>query len=718
MIDDKALLSEYLSESEELLDSLLADLDLLATNPDINLINRIFRTVHSLKGLSGMMGLDEVQSLTHEFEDILDDLRLGHLSLKEETTTVLQEAGAGLAALVGGAAHGSVNEEDFERLRSLLTAVAVRPGEREKKGDTGLESLSLSERERALLTEYEEHRIKENLNAGRSFFALIVQFEIGKLDTHYRSLTAKLESTGELVTTLPEAASEPSLVCFKLVYASQLKETDLKSLVEPFGGRVTRLGPSSWRRAGAALMSVGRKQKQSRRKKPGGKTTSGKLKTLLPPALAQESLHPLSPSVRVEMSQIDELSGLAHELSIEMERMASMADRFLKASGFGAREQFDLRFSARRIEREFLELEERLVELRMISLAQTFTRAARLAGRLARELGKSVSVEVAGRETQLDKMIIDRISDSIYHVLRNAIDHGVELPEERRLAGKGARGKIKIEASLEGTRAIIAISDDGRGINSADVLKRAIEAGLITDEEELTDEETLRLLLRPGFSTADQVSAVSGRGVGLDAVERTMHELGGEVRISSEQGKWTRFELAVPTTLVMVSAFIVRASDWRYAINVGQIVELLYVKRDDILGPDGRRSIEWRGSTIPLVELKYLLGLGGARVFQQPVKTTGALAGRGLSNLQRVTGLAENQPGTLDRMPVFITRAGDRNVAVAVEQFDQQREIIVKSLGSLARKIKGIIGAVDLEGGDVALVLDLPSLLLLRSLRM
>jgi two-component system, chemotaxis family, sensor kinase CheA len=717
MIDDKALLSEYLSESEELLDSLLADLDSLATNPDINLINRIFRTVHSLKGLSGMMGLDEVQSLAHEFEDILDDLRLGHLSLKEETTTALQEAGAGLAALVGGSAHGTASDADFERLRSLLTAIAVRPSDRRKSADTGLESLNLADRERGLLTEYEEHRITENLNAGRSFFSVIAHFEISNLDTQYRALTSKLESVGELVTTLPETSPEPALVSFKLIFATQLKESDLKSMVESFGARVTRLGPSPWRRAGKALRSVGRKQKESK-KATVTKSSGSRLKSLLPPAFAQESLHPLSPSVRVEMSQIDELSGLAHELSIEMERLATMANRFLKAAGFGAREQFDLRFSARRIEREFLELEERLVELRMISLAQTFTRAARLAGRLARELGKTVSVEVAGRDTHLDKVIVDRISDSIYHVLRNAIDHGVELPEARRLRGKGARGKIKIEASLEGTRAIIAITDDGPGIDREEVRRRAAEAGLITSGEKLTDEETLRLLLRPGFSTADQVSAVSGRGVGLDAVERTIHELGGEVRISSEEGKWTRFELAVPTTLVMISAFIVRASGWRYAINVGQIVELLYVKRDDILGPDGRRSIQWRGSTIPLVELKYLLGLGGARVFEDPSRTTGALTLRGASTLQRVAGLAENQPGNVYRIPVFITRAAERNVAVAVEQFEAQREIIVKSLSPLARKIKGVIGAVDLEGGDVALVLDLPSLLVLRSLRM
>ena len=192
-----------------------------------------------------------------------------------------------------------------------------------------------------------------------------------------------------------------------------------------------------------------------------------------------------------------------------------------------------------------------------------------MAGRLARELGKSVAVEVIGRDTQLDKMIVDRIADSIYHVLRNAIDHGIELPDDRRRAGKTPRGKIKIEATLEGARAIIAITDDGHGINPEQVRARAIEAGLIAHDEELSGEETLRLLLRPGFSTADMVSALSGRGVGLDAVERTAHQLGGEVSISSDQGKWTRFEISVPTTLVMISAFIVSVSDWRYAINVG-----------------------------------------------------------------------------------------------------------------------------------------------------
>ena len=704
MIDDKALLSEYLSESEELLDSLLGDLDSLASragdSPDTNLINRAFRTVHSLKGLSGMMGLAEVQSLAHDFEDILDDLRLGQLALNEPISSALQEAGAGLAALVGGAARGNALEEDFERLRQLLASITLKSRERARKEDSGLGLLNLSERERALLTEYEEHRVNENVRAGRPFYAITVTFEIGKLDTQYRALVGRLEAAGELITTLPAKTTAPALVAFKLVFAAALKEADVKRIAGPFGGRVARLERSTWRKAGAALRAAGRIMPG----RGGTKGTVEHLDAVLPPGFAQESLQPLSPSVRVEMSQIDELSGLAHELSIGMERLASMAETFLGAANLGARERSDLRFSARRMKREFLELEERLVELRMVSLAQTFTRAARLAGRLARELGKSVSVELTGRETQLDKVIVDRVADPIYHVLRNAVDHGLEPPEERRLAGKHARGKINLEARLEGTRAVISITDDGHGIDQAEVRRQAIDAGLIAHDEALSEEETLRLILRPGVSTADHVSAVSGRGVGLDAVERTIYELGGEVRISSEKGKWTRFDLAVPTTLVMISAFIVRASGWRYAVNVAQIIELLYVSPEEILGRDGRRSVAWRGGTIPLVELGYMLGLGGARLLHQPAGQNG-------------DGKPAAPAGSV-KVPVLVTCTADRNVAVAVEQFDEQREIIVKSLGSVGRRLKGVVGAVDLEGGDVALVLDMPSLLVLRSMRL
>jgi two-component system chemotaxis sensor kinase CheA len=690
MIQDQALLSEYLSEADELLEKLLVNLDLLDANhadPDPALVNRIFRSVHSLKGLSGMMGLGELQELAHEFEDLLDDLRLGHLRLDASSCAGLQEAGAGLAALMGSAARGTADEEDFERMRELLAGIASRTREGVRERHDVSATLILSEQETKLLTDYERHRISENLIAERSFFAIAVEVEIEKLDKDYGVLSSRLSDKGELITTLPGDEAATSGVSLKLVFATKLKESQVKSLVSDFKGKVTRLGPSGWRKAGERLRVVGRKRSAA--------------SAILPPGFADESLRQLSPSVRVDMNQIDELSGLAHELSIQTEKLARMAGVFLAAGNLGSMEGIELRFTARRIEREFVELEERLVALRMVSLAQTFTRAARLGGRLARQLGKSVTVETTGRETQVDKVIVDRVADSLYHMLRNAIDHGIETPDERKLAGKKARGRIKIEATLEGARAVISMTDDGRGIDPAAVRRRAVEAGLITESEDLGPQETLRLIFRPGFSTADHVSAVSGRGVGLDAVERTIHALGGEVQIASEVGKWTRFDVAVPTTLVMISAFIVRSGQWRYAVNVNQIIELSYTASEEVVGRDGRRSIIWRGETVPLVELRYLLGFGGARILLPHGASEGGET-------------ASNGSG---RVPLLITRAADRTVAVAVEGFDKHKEIIVKSLGSTGDKIKGVVGAVDLEGGEVALVIDLPTLLIRRSLR-
>jgi two-component system, chemotaxis family, sensor kinase CheA len=700
MIDDKALLSEYLSESEELLDSLLADLDTLGTKSNVNLINRMFRAVHSLKGLSGMMGLADVQSIAHEFEDILDDIRLGQLKLDKDSIAALQESGAGFAALVAGAARGTTNEEDFERLRDLLISIAARPRAQAKREEYELELLGFSEREQQLLTEYERHRIRENLNAESAFYSFSVQFKMTDIDSKYRELTNRLADVGELITTLPATAKAKELVAFKLLFTTQLRESEVKQLVNPYGARINRVGRSTWRRAGEALRVVGRKKSRT---EDGDKSSGG----LLPTSFAQESLQPLSPNVRVDLSKIDDLSSLAHELSIEAQKLSDMAGRFLKVAGLGMRESFDLKSSVRRIEREFLELEERLVELRMISLAQTFTRAARLAGRLARDLGKSVAVEIEGRDTLLDKMIVDRIADPVYHILRNSIDHGIESPQERRLAGKSAKGRIKLEAQLDGTRAVLSISDDGRGIDIEAVHRRAIEIGAISAKDSLTEEEISRLIFHPGFSTVEQISSLSGRGVGLNAAERTVYELGGEIRLKSERGKGVTFEITVPTTLVMISAFLVRVNDWLYAINVGQIIELITVHPDEILGRDGKRSIHWRGNAIPLVELRYLLGLGGARLLHKPEET---IRGNGGSNGRGPEGKS--------RVSVFITRTSDRYAAIAVEEFDEQREIIVKSLGPFGRKIKGVTGAVDLEGGDVALVLDLQSLLLLRSLRL
>jgi two-component system chemotaxis sensor kinase CheA len=761
---DKAILNECLSESEQLLDSLLTDLEQLAGLAAANgaerppvalaeLVSRIFRNVHSLKGLSGMMGMASVKSLAHEFENVLDDLRLGKLGFDARVAGLLRESGEWLAMLVVAAARESATEEDFEALRRLLKALGELPRSGRKRSG-GLDSIKLSDRERHLLTPYEEHRIVANVEAGRSVYGITVGLRVDELDTSYRALTDKLGARGELITSLPGPA-RPDAVGLKLIFATASKEAEVEEIAGPFRGRVEKIGPSLRRRAEAALKRTGRRKKKSSKTREatshaGHEAAERTADQQVSPAdatqnsvhayegaepalgavgagvmaqpTAQEFLQPLSPGVRIDLTQIDEISSLAHELNIEAQRLSAMAGRVMGQPELGARERFDLKQSSRRLERNFLELEERLVELRMVSLTQTFNRAARLVERLARELGKKVSVEIAGRSTQLDKMIVDRLSGPIYHVLRNAIDHGMEPAEERAKSGKPRTGKIRLDARIEGTEAVITISDDGRGIDHRTVYERALAMGAISRDEELTKEQVLRLILRPGFSTATELSELSGRGVGLDAVERAMYELAGEIRISSEAGKGTSFELSVPTTLVMISAFVVGVAEYRYAINVGQIIELVYLKPTDIVGPDGKRRMSWRGSGIPLIELKYLLGLGGARrLGTASPATSEAAQPAGISEFPGGgPGIAAERSGAGSadgRVPALVTRVADRTFAIAVERFDSQREIIVKSLGGLGRKMKGVVGAVDLEGGDVALVLDLASLLMLRSVR-
>ena len=261
---DKAVLNEYLSESEQLLDSLLADLEQLAGHaaagstadeaPTVSvpeLINRIFRNVHSLKGLSGMMGMASVKSLAHEFENILDDLRLGKLGFDKRVAGLLRESGEWLATLVGAAARGSASEEDFEALRKLLSALTMLPRASRKRSG-GLDSIKLSDRERHLLTPYEEHRIVANVEAGRSLYEVKVEFRVDELDSSFRLLADKLSSAGELISALPGAAQADG-IGFKLIFAAGAKESEVEDVIVPFRGRVEKIGPSLRRRAEAAL---------------------------------------------------------------------------------------------------------------------------------------------------------------------------------------------------------------------------------------------------------------------------------------------------------------------------------------------------------------------------------------------------------------------------------------------------------------------------------
>jgi two-component system chemotaxis sensor kinase CheA len=641
-MDEGRLLEQFVAEAEELIDSLRADLDELERQRAVgriqpDLLNRVFRNAHSLKGIAGMAGVSSVQRVAHRFEDLLDDLRMGRIRPDTRTFPGGHEVAEGLATLVGAAARRGDGEEEAARL--VVRIDELRKVDAVSDDEAEAAFVELDDRVRQTLTEYEEHRLAENVRERRPVYEARVAFHLTEFDTGYRAFAARLATLGEIVCTLPgTGGDDPMRIAFRIVFASSEPRERLAALAGEHGGQIVLI---------------------SRYPEPEPEEQG-----------ATDALEPLSASVRVDMRAVEALATRTGDLAIRVAEMASEALAMAERLGLSAREAFDVKQRARAIERGFAELEERIVDLRLVPLDQTFVRARRLVLATAAELGRDVELEAEGGEVRLDKAIADRIAEPLSHLLRNAVGHGVEPPEVREAAGKPRAGRVRLRAEPFGNRVRITVADDGPGIDTRAVRRAARERGiaLMSGEERVID-----AIFEPGLSTAETIDTVSGRGVGLDAVAAVARELGGEISVESEPGRGTSFHVTVPSTLVMISAVFVEAAGAIYAIDVNQIDELAF---HDV---PGARRLAWRDGELALHDLARLVRAGEST------------ARRG-------------------RRPCLIARAGERRVAVAVDRFAGQREVIVKSLGRYAAQLEGVAGAIDLEGGRVALLIDLAAL--------
>jgi two-component system chemotaxis sensor kinase CheA len=361
------------------------------------------------------------------------------------------------------------------------------------------------------------------------------------------------------------------------------------------------------------------------------------------------------------------------------------------------RERTELEIRASRIRRAFIELEERLIGLRMISLSQTLARAARVGSIAARTLGRNVEIEIEGADVRLDKSVADAISDPLLHLLRNAVSHGIESAEERLAQGKPESGTVRIEAVSEGSRVCLRVADDGRGIDPELVARVAVERGLIEDGTGLTKHESLRMIFRPGFSTANLVSDVSGRGVGLDVVEKAIEQVGGELRVSSEPGTGTTFEMVLPTTLALAPSLVVSSAGYKYTVDASHISEAGYVSLDDIEISNAGEVTVWRGIRMPVLRLRKLLG---------QEEESGLAPERFHVVISHIAGQAEAEQ---DSESDSSEQKG--SAAVVVDSWDGHSDVLVRSLGRHAALWRGVSGAAELRDGSIALVLDLPRLL-------
>lgn len=651
--------SQFVADAREIVERLYRDLEQLRTARSQGpkrreLAARIFRRVHTLKGSAGSLGLPSVSQIAHEFEDVLDGVRLGRIEITDSVLDAFEDAADAIARDLQSAPKetnetNETNDSGAAKVIKRLNALAATSKQQGTIANS-LRSALPPELARSL-SEYDLQHTREAVREGAQLFIVSAGFAIGTFDQKFRDLTRLLGQSGEIISTVPGESATADEINFRLLYASELVSNDVLRQAETLGRiELNELKIDSSAAGANALPGASPLRAGATNEGDTGESTS----------------------VRVDMKQIDELISNAGEL------FRHTTDALLSLGAASNKQAVDT--VNVHLRQWFIELEERLIKLRLVPAGEILERAAARAGRIAaRQLGKQVEFEIAGGDVGIDKSLADTIADPLFHLVRNAVTHGIEAPEERVASGKSATGKVKLAAFNEGSRIHITVTDDGRGIDWDRIAAAAAEHGIANSGLELSPDQCLRLIFRPGFSTAPAVSELSGRGIGLDVVDRAMEPAGGEVRVATERGAGTTFAMIMPATLALVQCLLVQSGDQLYAIESAGVAET-------------RSNVDWRGESLPLLHLRALLGQTVDP--EMPVSVV-------------VWRAPNNAPGPGGK-------EGNHRYALVVDGIKGQQETLVRSLGRHAARWAGVCGAAELFDGNVALVLDLGELIKAR----
>jgi two-component system chemotaxis sensor kinase CheA len=655
---------EFVSEAEEILERMREDyLDLddqraAGSEVDPDLINRLFRSAHSLKALAGMFGLESIQDLAHHLEDILDGLRLGRVSMDSPSIGLIDEAihtfGNLLESVGDEEALAAFNEpvEDLANRIEASAKEAVAGGE--------LQSLEIDDTLLRALTEYEEHRLRENIQRGRHIMLVGSTFEIMSFDEGLSELSDSIRAMGEVLSTLPAPGETPeSQIRFLLLVASDLSVAELTEALDFPNADVQSV------REGAPAVEVISKPSES---EPAPQE---------PGAPDLESLRSISETVRVDIQKLDELMNLVGELAIQRASIGEIATQ-LKAQPKNAQIGVELSKIHKSFDRKLKGIQSAVLEVRMVPMRQVFDKVSRVVRSLRRDLQKDVRLEVSGADTELDKLIVEELVDPLMHIVRNAIDHGIESMEERLAAGKDVQGCIKINAFQRGNHVVISVGDDGKGIDRAALLARAESLGLVAAGAELSDREILGLIFSPGLSTQSEVSETSGRGVGMDVVRENVMALGGAVEVESIPGRSSTISMTLPITLAIIQSLIVAVGKHRFAIPINAVHETLLIDTSEIQRSEGREILNLRGDALLLRSLAEEFELGGSE--------------------------------SLEKQFAVIVGLGEQRIGLLVDRLDGQQDTVIKPIQGPVKNIRGFAGATDLGAQDAVLVVDISSL--------
>jgi two-component system chemotaxis sensor kinase CheA len=654
---------EFVSEAEEILERMREDyVDLddqraAGGEVDPDLINRLFRSAHSFKALAGMFGLESIQDLAHHLEDILDGLRLGKVSMDSPCVGLIDEAihtFANLLESVGDEEALAAFNEPVEDLANRIEASA-----KETAGGE-LQSLEIDDALLRALTEYEEQRLRENIQRGRHISLVGSTFEIMSFDEGLSELSESIREIGEVLSTLPAPGETPeSQIRFSLLVASDLNISELtKALDFPDVDVQSVL-------EGAPAVEV------------ISEPAEGESEVQTPVAPELDSLRSISETVRVDIRKLDELMNLVGELVIQRASIGEISAR-LMARPQNAQIGVELSKIHKSLDRKLKGIQSAVLEVRMVPMRQVFDKVSRVVRSLRRDLQKDVRLEVSGADTELDKLIVEELVDPLMHIVRNAIDHGIEPVEERVAAGKDTQGCTKINAFQRGNHVVISVEDDGKGIDRAALLARAESLGMLSADTELSDREILNLIFSPGLSTQSEVSETSGRGVGMDVVRENVMALGGAVEVESILGRGTTISMTLPITLAIIQSLIVAVGEHRFAIPINAVHETLLIETREIQRSEGREILNLRGDALLLRSLAKEFELGDS--------------------------------GSSDKQFAVIVGLGEQRIGLLVDRLDGQQDTVIKPIQGPIKNVRGFAGATELGNQDAVLVVDIASL--------
>jgi two-component system chemotaxis sensor kinase CheA len=646
---------EFLIEIEELVEQIFADLDeLRATKTEgrarRELIDQVFRRVHSVKGSAASSGLEVVSHIAHEFENLLDEVRAGRVQIADSVVNTCESATEALSESLSLAASGIVEPSRRALFDQLQAAAQAKTTSELPTSEAVLKNIPFEIWES--LTEAEKQKLLSVVGEGSPLFVVATSFDLGNFDAEFSRLTEKLRESGEVISTSPKVDHEhPDKINFRILYAGTTDLDTLQASVSDVAKVVCHEIVSARRETevpvAEEIVSVSR----------------------VPASLAT-----LSNFVRADLEKLDRLISSTHDLW----RTTSTT---LALTQMNAPVSDELHRLTQQIRSSFISLEDQLINLRLVPLGPTLQRAVRAGRAAARVAGKEVNFEVSGSEIRLDKLLVEAVADPLIHLVRNAVDHGIESAEERTQTGKTPRGTVRIEAASEGSQSRLRVTDDGRGVDPTLVSVAAHRLGIFTSDDQLDIERSLRLIFRPGFTTLTEASETSGRGVGLDAVETAVEQVGGELRVSSKAGSGTTFEIRLPVTFGLVTTNVVVSAGNRYCIPSSQTLGIDAI--DVVDGASGADQLRQ-------VSMRDLLGQP-----EEPDDST--------SQLHLVTcQFTDDRNG----------RRQTKCVGIVVDQVEGPQEVLVRTLGRHAGRWYGIAGATELRDGTVALVLDLQRLLI------